>query len=103
MLIFATSNQIKKELKPNLAMKYQTLFSLALLALLAPTTVARAAVGDVFVSNGMRYTVTSESPKEADLTGYEGDKPTGALTIANYAEGYNVTSIGEVLSKNAWK
>ena len=76
-------------------MKYQTLFSLALLALLAPTTVARAAVGDVFVSNGMRYTVTSESPKEAELTGYEGDKPTGTLTIANYAEGYNVTSIGK--------
>ena len=76
-------------------MKKLTLVILAMVAGLGAAMEARAAVGDVFVRNGMRYTVTSESPKEAELTTWEGTKPTGTLTILNYAEGYNVTSIGE--------
>ncbi len=80
-------------------MKKLTLVILAMVAGLGAAMEARAAVGDVFVRNGMRYTVTSESPKEAELTTWEGTKPTGELTILNYAEGYNVTSIGE----NAFK
>ncbi len=76
-------------------MKKLTLVILAMVAGLGAAMEARAAVGDVFVRNGMRYTVTSESPKEAELTTWEGTKPTGTLTILNYAEGYNVTSIGK--------
>ena len=56
---------------------------------------AWAAVGDEFVYNGMKYTVTSESPKEVELTEYDGEEPTGTLTLISYVQGYNVTSIGK--------
>ena len=77
-------------------MKKLTLVILAMVAGLGAAMEARAEVGDEFVYNGMRYTVTSESPKEAELTTWEGTKPTGTLTILSDVEGYNVTSIGRL-------
>ena len=73
-------------------MKQKLLF---LLLALLPSAMAWAAVGDEFVYNGMKYTVTSESPKEVELTEYDGEMPTGTLTLISYVQGYNVTSIGD--------
>ncbi len=47
-----------------------------------------------FTEDGLKYMVTSESPKEVMLYGYEGEKPTGVLTIHANVQGYSVTSIG---------
>ena len=52
-----------------------------------------AAVGDTFTANNLDYTVTSESPKTAELTGYV-SKPKGALAIPAVVNGYSVTAIG---------
>jgi len=58
-------------------------------------TMAWAAVGDEFAADGLKYKVTSESPKTVELTGYDGARPTGALTVPASANGYAVTSIGD--------
>ncbi len=47
-----------------------------------------------FTENGLKYMVTSESQKEVMLYGYDGEKPTGELTIPAKVRGYAVTSIG---------
>ena len=47
-----------------------------------------------FTENGLKYMVTSESQKEVMLYGYDGEKPTGELTIPAKVKGYAVTSIG---------
>ena len=47
-----------------------------------------------FTEDGLKYMVMSESPKEVMLYGYEGEKPTGELTIPAEVRGYSVTSIG---------
>jgi len=47
-----------------------------------------------FTENGLKYMVTSESQKEVMLYGYDGEKPTGELTIPAEVRGYSVTSIG---------
>lgn len=49
---------------------------------------------DEFTVDGLKYKVTSESPKTVELTGYDGEKPTGALEIPATVKGYGVTSIG---------
>ena len=59
---------------------------------------AWGAVGDTFTANGLKYKVTSESPKTAELTGYI-SKPTGTFEIPVTTNGYAVTSIG----KNAFR
>ena len=53
----------------------------------------RAAVGNEFTSNRLKYKVTSESPKTVELIGYS-TKPMGALTIPATVNGYSVTSLG---------
>lgn len=47
-----------------------------------------------FTENGLKYMVTNESQKEVMLYGYDGEKPTGELTIPAKVRGYAVTSIG---------
>ena len=47
-----------------------------------------------FTENGLKYMVTNESQKEVMLYGYDGEKPTGELTIPAEVRGYSVTSIG---------
>ena len=47
-----------------------------------------------FTENGLKYMVTSENQKEVMLYGYDGEKPTGELTIPAKVRGYAVTSIG---------
>ena len=54
----------------------------------------RAAVGDTFTANNLKYKVTSESPKTVTLTG-KSKSPTGALEIPATVNGYSVTSIGK--------
>jgi hypothetical protein len=53
-----------------------------------------AAVGDEFAADGLKYKVTSESPKTVELTRFDGARPTGALTVPATVNGYAVTSIG---------
>jgi hypothetical protein len=56
---------------------------------------AWADVGDEFAADGLKYKVTSESPKTVELTGYGmGDVPTGDFVIPTTVNGYSVTSIG---------
>ena len=74
--------------------------ALALLVNLLSTFTVRAEVGDQFIVDGLKYTITSESPDyTVELTGYDGDKPTGDLTIpetvSNGEQDFTVTSIGE--------
>lgn len=74
--------------------------ALALLINLLSTFTVRAEVGDQFIVDGLKYTITSESPDyTVELTGYDGDKPTGDLTIpetvSNGEHDFTVTSIGE--------
>ncbi|MBO4451367.1 MAG: leucine-rich repeat domain-containing protein [Bacteroidaceae bacterium] len=67
---------------------------LFLLTVLFPAMVW-AAVGDEFAADGLKFKVTSESPKSVELTGYDGERPTGALTIPAMVKDYSVTSIGD--------
>lgn len=66
---------------------------------LLPAMTAWAEVGDEFTKNNLKYKVTSENPNTVELTGYDGEKPTGALDIPamvkNGGMDYEVTSIGE--------
>ena len=55
---------------------------------------AWAEVGDEFTADGLKYKVTSESPKIVELIGYDGEQPTGALAIPATVNSYTVTSIG---------
>ena len=70
--------------------------ALTLLIMLTPLSTWAAEVGDVFVVDGLKYTVISESTVE--LTHWTGDKPTGDLIIPAsvvYEENeYAVTSVG---------
>lgn len=73
--------------------------ALALLINLLSTFTAWAEVGDQFIVDGLKYTITSESPDyTVELAHWSGTKPTGALTIpgAVVYEGneYAVKSIG---------
>ena len=65
---------------------------------LLPAMTAWAEVGDEFTKNNLKYKVTSENPNTVELTGYDGEKPTGALDIPaivkNGGMDYEVTSIG---------
>jgi len=72
-------------------MKQKLLF---LLMALFPAMMAWAAVGDEFAADGLKYKVTSESPKTVELTRFDSERPTGALTIPATVNGYTVTSIG---------
>ena len=56
--------------------------------------VAWAAVGDEFAADGLKYKVTSESPKTVELTRFDKERPKGTLTIPATVNGYSVTSIG---------
>ena len=67
---------------------------LLLLMALFPAMMAWAAVGDEFAADGLKYKVTSESPKTVELTRFDSERPTGALTIPTTVNGYTVTSIG---------
>ena len=60
---------------------------------LFPVVAAWAAVGDTFTASNLKYKVTGETPKTAELTGYS-TKPTGELEIPAIVNGYAVTSIG---------
>ena len=51
-------------------------------------------VNATFTVDGLNYKVTSISPKVVELTGYEGSKPTGELTIPATVSGITVTAIG---------
>ena len=68
---------------------------LFLLLVLLASASSRAAVGDTFTLNKLKYKVTSESPKTAELSGYSGTMPKGDLVIPSTANGYMVTGIGE--------
>ena len=50
------------------------------------------------IQNGLKYMFTSENPYRVELRGYDGDKPTGTLTIPSSitfgGHEYSVTSIG---------
>ena len=65
---------------------------------LFPAATAWAAVGDTFTENNLKYKVTGEAPKTADVTGYQ-TKPKGNLEIPATANGYTVTGI----AKNAFR
>lgn len=53
-----------------------------------------AKVGNEFIFAGLRYVVTSESPKEVEVRyNYEAE-PTGDIVIPSSVYGYSVTSIG---------
>ena len=51
------------------------------------------------IQNGLKYLFTSENPYRVELKGYDGDKPTGTLTIPSSitfgGHEYSVTSIGD--------
>ncbi len=73
--------------------------ALTLLIMLTPLSTWAAEVGDQFIVDGLKYTITSESPDyTVELAHWSGTKPTGALTIPGSVlyEGneYAVTSIG---------
>ena len=70
-------------------MKKLFFFMLALLPV-----VAWAAVGDEFAADGLKYKVTSESPKTVELTRFDKERPKGALTVPATVNSYAVTSIG---------
>ena len=57
---------------------------------------AWADVGDEFTADGMKYKVTSESPKTVELVLCGKGSTAGALTIPATINGYSVTSIGEL-------
>ena len=63
-----------------------------LLALLP--ALAWGAVGDEFAADGLKFKVTSESPKTVELTRFGGQPPTGDLAIPATTNGYSVTSLG---------
>ena len=66
-----------------------------LLVALLPMATAWATVGDVLTENNLNYTVTSESPKTVELSGYvKRKKPKGDLEIPATVNGYSVTGIG---------
>ncbi len=51
--------------------------------------------GSIYTMDGLKYKVTSTSPHTVELTGYDGDKPSGELNIPATVNGATVTSIGE--------
>ena len=72
---------------------------LSIIALLCLTvTSAWAAVDVTFMEGGLKYKVTSESPNEVQVTGYD-SAPTGALiipaTVSYNSSDYKVTAIGD--------
>ena len=75
------------------------LFFILILSLLGLS--AWAAVGDTFTLNNLKYKVTGESPKTAELTGYE-TKPKGTLMIPATANGYAVAAIGNKAFRNCY-
>ena len=68
---------------------------LYLLLVLLASASSWAAVGDTFTANQLKYKVTSESPKTAELIDYSGTMPNGDLIIPSTVRGYAVSSIGE--------
>ena len=60
---------------------------------LLPALTGWTAVGNTFNYNKLKYKITSEDPKTAELTGYS-TRPTGVLEIPATANGYSITSIG---------
>lgn len=73
--------------------------ALTLLIMLTPLSTWAAEVGDVFTVDGLKYTITSESPDyTVELTKYDTTKPTGELiipsSVVNGEIVYTVASIG---------
>ena len=72
--------------------------ALTLLIMLTPLSTWAAEVGDVFTVDGLKYTITSESPDyTVELTKYDTTKPTGELiipsSVVNGEIDYTVASI----------